>query len=136
MNSVIGKESFERYARIVRAVIPDVAGLALCDGCGQPLQYLGFDSDVELLAAIEQLCDQRTDWAAFSQMQLHAVGDQTLLTAGLSNARKNVIATLAVLVAADSKQLSINPQIEVVAECIEHEMSLDQELNSMTHGID
>ncbi len=135
MSSVIGEDSFERYARIVRAVIPDVVGLALCDVSGQPLQHIGFDSHAELLAAIEQLCDQRTDWAAFSQMQLHTTGDQTLLTTGLTDARKEVIATLAVLIAGDSKQSSINPQLEAVADCIEHEMSLDQELDSMTYEL-
>ena len=67
MRSLISDESFERYAKLVRAVIPDAAGLALCNDNGQAMQYLDFDSDAEILSAIDKLCEKDPDWAAASQ---------------------------------------------------------------------
>ncbi len=132
MRSLISDESFERYAKLVRAVIPDAAGLALCNDNGQAMQYLDFDSDAEILSAIDKLCEKDPDWAADSQTQIHAGKGQTLLTTGLSSARCEVIATLVIRFAGKSQQSSDNPSIKAVANCVEREIALDTELTSMT----
>ena len=99
MRSLIGDKSFDRYARIVQAVIPDAVGIALCVDNGQPIQYLDFCSDKQLLPAIDRLCEQSPEWGSSSQTRLHALRGQTLLTIGLRNERCDVVATLAILIA-------------------------------------
>ena len=137
VNTLISENSLERYARLVRALIPNAAGLALCDDNGQPIQYLDFDSDAELLPAIDRLCVRHPDWASNQQFQLQATpGDgQSLLTAGLCNTQGEVIAAVAVLSPVDSQRASVAPLLKCVAECIEHEIALDSELDSMTHEL-
>jgi diguanylate cyclase (GGDEF)-like protein len=135
MSSIISEKSFERFAKIVQAIIPDAAGFVLCDDKGQPVHHLDFDSDVELLPAIRQLCDERPDWASHSESQVCKVNGQVLLTTGISDERLEVIATLAVSVAEDTEKSSSDPLISAVAECIEHEIALDKELNSMTYEL-
>ena len=135
MSSLICEESFERYAKLVRAVIPDAAGLALCNDNGQAMQYLDFDSNAEFLSAIDKMCDKDPDWASRSQTQIHAGKGQTLLTTGLSNARCEVIATLVILIAGKSQSSSDNPLLKAVADCIEREIALDTELTTMTHEL-
>ena len=135
MTSFICAESFERYAKLMRAVIPDAAGLALCDDKGQALQYLDFDSDAELLSAIDKLCARDPDWASDLQTQIHVGTGQTLLTTGLSNACGEVIAAMAILIAGKSQQSSDDTLLKAVADCVEHEVELETELTSMTHEL-
>jgi len=137
MNTLIHENSFDRYARLVQALVPNAAGLALCNDGGQVIQFLNFDSDARLLPAIDQLCGRHPDWPSNQQSQLHAApGDgQSLLTAGLSNTRGEVIAALAVLIPGESEQASTAPLLKCLAECVEHELALDSELDSMTHEL-
>ncbi len=137
MNTLVCEKSLERYVRLVRALIPDAAGLALCNDNGQAIQFLNFDSDAELLPAIDRLCVRHPDWTSNQDFQLQATArdGQSLLTAGLFNTRGEVIAALAVLIPDDSLKASVAPLLKCVAECIEHEIALDTELDSMTHEL-
>ena len=135
MTALISEESLERYAKLVQALIPDAAELALCNSDGQPIQYLDFDSNAELLPAIDKLCDKDPDWASQTQTQIHAGNGQTLLTTALSNAHREVVATLAILIAGKAQQSSDKPLLRAVADCVEREIALDTELTSMTHEL-
>ena len=78
MNTLLSQDSFDRYARLVRSLIPDAAGLALCDSKGKTIYHQIFDN-AEILPAIEQLCNRHPDWVSSLQCcQLQAVpGDGT-----------------------------------------------------------
>ncbi len=137
MNTLIHENSFDRYAQLVRALIPNAAGLALCDDSGQAIQFLNFDRDARLLPAIDQLCGRHPNWISNQEFQHQdAPGDgQSLLTAGLCNTRGEVMAALAVLIPGDSEQASAAQLLKCLAGCIEHEVALDSELDLMTHEL-
>ena len=72
MRAPISVESFDRYARIIRALIPNVDGVSVCNADGVAIQSLDFAGDTELLPAIERLTARRPDWASKPQFQLQA----------------------------------------------------------------
>ena len=122
-------------AKIVRLALPDAAGVALCNDAGQPRQHIEFQEKTKLLSTIRRLSKKRRGWAAASETKIYGVDGRNLLTTGLRNERNEPIATLAVLVAGDSEQKKVTTLVKVVAECVEHEMALDKELNSMTNEL-
>jgi diguanylate cyclase (GGDEF)-like protein len=135
MSSLIASESFLRMARIVKVALPDAAGVALCDDAGKPLQHVVFEKKTKLLSAIRRLTKKRPGWAALSKTKIYGVDGRDLLTASLSDERKQPIATLTVLVERDSEKALVATLVKTVAECVEHEMALDKELNLMTHEL-
>jgi len=135
MSALIGSESFRRLARIVRVALPEAAGVALCDDAGKPLQHIDFDKKAGLVSAIHRLTKKRPGWAALSKTKIYGVNGRALLTAGLSNERNEPIATLSILVAKDSQHALASTLVQTVAECVEHEVALDKELNLMTNEL-
>ena len=138
MNTIVSQDSFDRFARLVRTQIPQAAGFALCDNSGQVVQFLDFDGNDRLVTAIERLCDRNPDWVSDQQCcQLQAVpGDeQFLLTAGLCDMHSEVIGGLALLMPGDSQKAAVVPLLKCVAECIEHEVAVDSELDEMTREL-
>ena len=135
MSSLIGSESFLRMARIVKVALPGAAGVALCDGAGEPLQHVVFEKKTKLLSAIRRLTKKRPGWAALSKTKIYGVEGRDLLTTSLSDERKQPIAMLTVLVERDSEKAKVATLVRTVAECVEHEMALDKELKLMTHEL-
>jgi len=122
-------------ARILKAAIPDAAGMALCNEAGRPIQLVDFEKKSGLLPAILRLSKKRSGWATLSETKVYGVDGQDLLTASLRDERDQPIATLAVLVKRETDQASVAALIKIVAECVEHEMASDKELNVMTHEL-
>ncbi len=134
MNALVGKDSFDRYTRLARSLIPDAAGLALCDSKGKTIHDQAFDK-AEILPAIEQLCNRHPDWVSNLQCcQLQAVpGDGRFLsTAGLCDAQGETVAALVVLLPAAVQQAEITAALKPLVELIEHEIALSAELDLMT----
>ena len=132
MTALIDNESFRRMARIVKIALPDAAGLALCDDAGQPLQHIDFDKKTQLLPAIRRLCKKRPGWAVVSETKIYGIDGRALLAASLGNERNEPFATLTVLVPRDTRQALVTTLVKAVAECVEHEVAQDKELNLMT----
>ncbi len=137
MSASISAESLDRYARVIQALLPNANGFAVCDTDGAPIQFLDFDSDSASLPAIERLTARRPDWASKQPIQLQAAPgeERSLLTAGLCDVHGNVVAAFAVLVSGRTQDDSLAPLLECVAECIQHEMVQDSELESMAHEL-
>ncbi len=133
MRAPISEESLDRYARVIRALLPNANGVALCDTDGEAIRVLDFDGDSESLPAIERLTGRQPDWASKQQMKLQAAPgeERSLLTAGLCDVHGKVIAAFAVLVSGRTQHESLAPLLEPVAECIQHEMLQDLELESI-----
>ena len=135
MSTLIGQESFDRYAELVRLLVPNAVGFALCDVGGQPIQLADFDSGVELSPAIEQLCKRHPDWVSGQQCcrPVATPGDGPFLaTAGLCDAHGERIAALVVLMPGDAQQESAGELLAPLTECIERELTLEAELDAMT----
>ena len=122
-------------AKIVRLGLPDAAGVALCNDAGKPRQHIEFQKKTKLLSTIRRLSKKRPGWAAVSDAKIYAVDGRNLLTAGLCDERSEPIATLVVVVAGDSEQGQVATLVKAVAECVEHEIALDKELNLMTNEL-
>jgi len=134
MNTLISQDSFERYAQLLRALIPDAAGLALCDGKGKTIFHQTIDN-AEILPAVKQLCNRHPDWVSDLQCcQFHAVpGDGRFLsTAGLCDAQGEPAAALVVLLPATVQQAEITAALKLLVESVEHEIALNAELDLMT----
>lgn len=135
MNSLVGQDSFDRFVRLVRTLVPDAAGFALCNVGGQAAHFLDFDGNETLLPAIEQLCGRDPDWVSKQKCcQLQAVPGtrRFLLTAGLCDQHGEPVAALALLMPGDSQQAAVAPLLKCVTEFIEHEIALSTELDAMT----
>ena len=133
MRPPISVDSLDRYARVIRALIPNADGVSVCSADGIAVQSLDFAADGELLAAIERLTARRPDWASKQQLQLQtAPGEErSLLTAGLCDIHGKVIAAIAVLTNGQAQRDSLAPLLSCVSECIQHEMVQDLELESI-----
>ena len=134
MNTLLSQDSFDRYAKLLRSLIPDAAGLALCDSEGKTIYHQTFDN-VEMLPAIEQLCSRHPDWVSNLQCcQLLAVpGDGRFLsTAGLCDAQGELVGALVVLLPATVQQAEITAALKPLVESVEYETALSAELDLMT----
>ena len=133
MRSPISVDSLDRYAQIIRALIPNADGVSVCSADGIAIQSLDFAGDAELLPAIERLTARRPDWASKQQIQLQAAPgeERSLLTAGLCDIHGKVIAAVAVLTNGQVQRDSLAPLLSCVNECIQHEMVQDLELESI-----
>lgn len=133
MRPPISVDSLDRYARIIRALIPDADGVSVCSVDGIAIQSLDFAGDAELLPAIERLTARRPDWASTQQVQLQAAPGEkrSLLTAGLCDIHGKVMAAVAVLTSSKAQCDSLAPLLSCVSECMQHEMVQDLELESI-----
>ena len=133
MRSPISVDSLDRYAQIIRALIPNAFGVSVCSADGIAIQSLDFAGDAELLPAIERLTARRPDWASKQKVQLQgAPGEErSLLTAGLCDIHGKVIAAVAILTNGQAQRDSLAPLLSCVSECIQHEMVQDLELESI-----
>ena len=134
MSTLLSQDSFDRYARLVRTLIPDAAGLALCDSKGKTIYHQTFDN-AEILPAVEQLCNRHPDWVSNLQCcHLQAVpGDgRFLFTAGLCDEQSEPVAALVVLLPATVQQAEVTASLKTVVECVEHDIALGTELDLMT----
>ena len=135
MNTLVGQDSFDRFARLVRSLIPSAAALALCDSSGKSVHLRTFDAEAELLPAIEQLCNRHSEWVSNLQCcHLQAVpGDgRFLFTAGLCDAQGEPVAALVVLLPAAVQHAEVTASLKTVIECIEHEIATGIEFDAMT----
>lgn len=132
LHSFIVDESFGRYATLIEALVPDAAGLALCDENGQVLQTSEFDTAAGMSQAIAWLDAECPDWPSYPQPQIYTFGEQTLITNGLKNTRHEVVATLVLVLPGKHARPPGNPSLQAIADCMEHELKLDTELASMT----
>lgn len=135
VNALIDEESFNRYATLVQALIPDVAGFALCDELGQAAQFRDLETESQILPVIEKLGVEHPGWASAAQSQIHRFDGQTLVIRGLRNTSREVIASMAILIGKDSLPSADESSLTAVADCLEHELNLDAELDSMTHEL-
>jgi len=133
MRPPISVDSLDRYARVIRALIPDAFGVSVCSADGIAIQSLDFAGDAELVPAIERLTARRPDWASKQKVQLQAAPgeERSLLTAGLRDIHGKVIAAVAVLTNGQEQRDSLAPLLSCVSECIQHEMTQDLELESI-----
>ena len=133
MKPPISEDSLDRYARIIRALIPNADGVSVCSADGIAIQSLDLAGDAELLPAIERLTARRPDWASKRPIQLQAAPgeERSLLTAGLCDIHGKVIAAVAVLTNGQAQHDSLAPLLSCVSECIQHEMVQDLELDSI-----
>ena len=134
MSALLSQDSFDRYALLVRTLIPDAAGLALCDSKGKTIYDQTFDN-AEILPAIEQLCNRHPDWVSnLPCCHLQAVpGDgRFLFTAGLCDAQSEPVAALVALLPATVQQAETAASLKTVVECVEHDIALGTELDLMT----
>ncbi|MDH3274221.1 MAG: EAL domain-containing protein [Gammaproteobacteria bacterium] len=133
MRPPISVDSLDRYARIIRALIPNADGVSICSVDGIPIQSLDFAGDAELLPAVERLTARRPDWASKQQFELQSAPgeERSLLTAGLCDVHSKVIAAVAVLTNGKAQRDSLAPLLSCVIECVQHEMVQDLELESI-----
>ena len=133
MRPPISVDSLDRYARIIRALIPNADGVSICSVDGIAIQSLDFAGDAELLPAIERLTARRPDWASKQQFEFQSAPgeERSLLTAGLCDVHGKVIAAVAVLTNGKAQRDSLAPLLSCVIECVQHEMVQDLELESI-----
>ena len=129
---LLGEDSFDRYATIVRAVAGDATGLALCDECGDVVHAREFGAEGEIDAALAGLAAEVKDWPSFPQSSVYTIGGRAVIVLGLCNTRREVIANVVVVFPGGTVDASGNPSLTAIAGCMEAELKLDAELGSMT----
>ena len=137
MNSLICEESLERYVRLINGLLPNASAVGVCNAQGHLVQSPDLDGRVEITRAVNKLSDKNPEWflSEETEVQSGPGSEQGLITAPILNGNGEIVGALAVLLSGDLQQANQAPLLRYAADCIGQELSLNQELDSMTNEL-
>ena len=137
MNSLLCEKSFQRYAQLIHRLIPGASGIALYDAKAHSVQSFGFATAAEIPSLPTELFDLKghAPIGAAREIALPGGSDLYLVPAPILNSAGAAIGTLGVLFPRNPGPGLESTPLGYAAECIGTEISLNQELDAMTHEL-